>query len=324
MSDSPSSLVDAHVHLWDTSRFELAWLANVPALAARYTADDLRAAGGDLPVAGAVAVQAGESAEEAEWLFGAVTGAESDALPARVVLQYAPAASGWLGAVQSAVDEFGTLPAGIRLPIHRRAADWRDLEGLGALLDGLEEHGMALELLLRPDQLAVVHDLAIEHPRLDIVLCHLGLGTAAPTPEWRAALTTLMSTPNVAAKVSGLFSPGTLGEADARIRDAIAEAMNALGPSRLMFGSDWPMSTRVGAYGDIVERTALALPELATAESAAIWRRTAERIYGTVGERRINPRAALPGLLGSAGRGPRSDGRAAARRRAKRLRPGTA
>jgi L-fucono-1,5-lactonase len=284
MPESPSSILDAHVHLWDTSRFELPWLANVPELSDTYGAGDLSAAVGNLPVQGAVAVQAGESSAEAAWLLGDDTGAAgAGALPTRVVLQYAPAADGWLGAVHRVAAEHLSSVAGVRIPLHRRSPDWTDLEGLEALVSGLEERGLILELLLRPDQTPVVHDLAREHPGLDIVLCHLGVAAAPPTPEWRAAMANLATIDNVSAKISGLFSPlGTMGEGDARARDAVAEAVDTLGPDRLMFGSDWPMSTRVGAYAEVVERTARLLPELTLEESAAIWRRTTERLYTTV------------------------------------------
>ena len=280
MAELPSAIVDAHIHLWDTSRFELPWLADVPELAVRYAPSDLRAAIGDLPVRGTVAVQAGESTEEASWLLDAVTRAEAGGATARVVVQYAPSTTGWLGVAQSAVNRFGELPAGVRVPVHRRAPDWTALQGLDVLLAGLDAHGMVLELLLRPDQIAIVDELAAEYPRLDVVLCHLGLAAAAPTAEWRAAFARVAARPNVSAKISGLFSPrSVLGGSDAGPRTAIAAAMDLLGPDRLLFGSDWPMSTRVGSYSDVVERTALAIPDLTEVEAAAVWRHTAERLY---------------------------------------------
>ncbi len=135
-----------------------------------------------------------------------------------------------------------------------------------------------LELLLRADQISAVRTLAELHPRLDMVLCHLGLSTAAPTPEWRDALAALADQPNVSAKVSGLFPAGRAAyERDPRAQDAVREALDALGPDRMMFGSDWPMSTRIGTYEDVIEWTHLLLGELTTDESAAIWARTAER-----------------------------------------------
>jgi L-fuconolactonase len=281
MADAPTSVLDAHVHLWDTRRFDLPWLAGVPELSSRYEAGDLRDAVGALPVRGVIAVQAGESAEEAAWLLGEDTGAKgADALSTRVVLQYAPSPDGWLGAVHSVAAERVPPPAGIRIPLHRGPADWTGLDGLDILLDGLQERGMVLELLLRPDQIAVVPDVAAAHPRLSIVLCHLGLSTAEPSPEWRAALATLTCRPNVAAKISGLFAPQGAAQGDSRARDAVAHAVAALGPDRLMFGSDWPMSTRAGSYAEVVERTAALLPELTPDEAARIWRSSAERVYG--------------------------------------------
>jgi L-fuconolactonase len=280
MPEPADAILDAHVHLWDTSRFELEWLANVPLLAQRYRVADLRAAIAGLPVTGAVAVQAGDTAAEAEWLLDVA--ARSDVIPSRVVLQYAPAAGAWLGAVQPVIDRTRSLPAGVRLPLHRRPADWTDLEGLGVLLSRLEEHGIVLELLLRPDQLAVVRDLAAEHPRLQIVLCHLGLGSHEPTASWQAALAELGGSPTVSAKISGLFArSGTRSDADAAVRGAVAAAIETLGPHRLMFGSDWPMSTLAGDYEAIVDRTARALPDLTADESRSVWGRTAERLYGS-------------------------------------------
>jgi len=133
---------------------------------------------------------------------------------------------------------------------------------------------------------AVIEQLAAEHPNLNIVLCHLGLATHEPTAEWRAALATLTVRPNVYAKVSGILSqPGSAVRRDAWAADAVAAAVDALGPDRLMFGSDWPMSPLVGGYAEVVERTALALPELTAKESLGIWRRTAERVYRVPEER---------------------------------------
>jgi L-fuconolactonase len=284
MPEPAASILDAHVHLWDTRRFELAWLSNVPRLAARYSADDLGVAMGDVPVTGAVAVQAGESAAEAEWLTDISAG--SHRLPSHVVLQYTPAAGAWLGTVQAAVDRSGMLPAGVRLPVHRRSADWTGLEGFAPLATRLEEEGIVLELLLRPDQIAVVRDLAVRHPRLQIVLCHLGLGSHEPTIQWRAALADLAGSSNVSAKISGLFArQGTPSEVDAGVRSAVAAAMETIGADRLMFGSDWPMSTLVGDYAEIVDRTAGTLRDLTADESSAVWRRTAERIYAPAARR---------------------------------------
>ena len=63
------------------------------------------------------------------------------------------------------------------------------------------------------------------------------------------------------------------------MRTALAHAFEMLGPERLMFGSDWPVSTRFAGYGEVLERTAAALPALGADESQEFWAGTAQRCY---------------------------------------------
>ena len=68
-----------------------------------------------------------------------------------------------------------------------------------------------------------------------------------------------------------------------RVAAAAHAAVDLLGAERLLFGSDWPMSARVAPYGEIVGRTARALPRLDDAAVSALWSGTAARLYGITG-----------------------------------------
>ncbi|MFB9311000.1 L-fuconolactonase [Agromyces hippuratus] len=286
-ADTPASIVDAHIHLWDAAAFELPWLVNVPALRGRYSAGDYLAAVGDVPVRAAVVVQAAESAAEAAWLADALDDARGDSFEAAMVVQFSPAHGDWLGRVQPAVDARGELPQGVRLPVHRRDPDWTDLDGLPGLLRGAEERGLVVEVLCRPDQVAALDGLAARHPRLVFVLDHLGLGASEPDAVWHSAVHGLRSRPNVLAKVSGLFAPGeAVAEGDARAARAVGIALEAFGPERLMFGSDWPMSSRAGGYAEVVERTAVALGPLTGFEREALWSGTVRTTYSALRDNR--------------------------------------
>ncbi|PYA73898.1 amidohydrolase family protein, partial [Serratia marcescens] len=57
-------------------------------------------------------------------------------------------------------------------------------------------------------------------------------------------------------------------------------ALEAFGPQRLMFGSDWPVCLLAGDYRQVVQLCERALLTLGAAEQAAIWGDTARRIYG--------------------------------------------
>jgi L-fuconolactonase len=266
-----AEVVDGHVHFWDTREFELAWLAGAPHLLQHYSPDELRRQSGE-PPASVLAVQAGGSREEADWLIKWSHAA--DGFVSGAVLQFSPSPGAWAGVVTPLFNGgVKAMPAGVRVPVHRAEADWTDLEGLHDLAVGLQQRGLVLEALLRPDQLDAVGRIAARYPSLTVVLCHLGLADHIPDSAWRAAFARLAGRPNVSAKVSGIFGGATDGHS------AVATALDAFGPDRLLFGSDWPMSTAVGSYREVMDRTAAALGSLSASEADAIWRATATRLY---------------------------------------------
>ncbi|MFD6176817.1 MULTISPECIES: amidohydrolase family protein [unclassified Isoptericola] len=276
-------IVDGHVHLWDTAAMRISWFRDDLGLPARVGPDDLAraAATSPVPVRAAVAVQAADTEGEARWL-ARQAGAHGP-LPGPVVLQYdaRPGDAGaWAGMAQAVIDD-GTPVAGIRLAVPGRAADLSDVAGLDALCEGLAASGRVLETLVRPEQLPAVAGLAGRHPDLDVVVCHLGLGTGAPDASWRDALAAVAARPLAHAKLSGLHT--TAPDDAARVAAAARAAVDLLGPERLLFGSDWPMSARIAPYAEVVGRTAAALPVLDDAAATAVWSGTAARLYGAAG-----------------------------------------
>ncbi|MGF0115207.1 amidohydrolase family protein [Promicromonospora sp. Marseille-Q5078] len=277
-------LVDAHVHLWDTGATRISWFRDDLGLPPRVGPEDLAAAvaTAPVPVRAAVAVQAADTEQEARWLAGQA--AEHGPLPGPLVLQYdaRPDVPGaWAGTAQAVIDDsaaVGTRVAGIRLAVPGGAADLSDVAGLDALCDGLAATGRVLETLVRPEQLPAVAALAARHPDLDVVVCHLGLGRGAPDRSWRAALAELAARARAHAKLSGLHAAAP--DDAARVATAVRAAVDLLGPDRLLFGSDWPMSARVAPYAETVARTARALPRLDDAAAVAVWHGTGARLYG--------------------------------------------
>lgn len=92
--------------------------------------------------------------------------------------------------------------------------------------------GLALELLVAARDLDDVRACAAERPSLTIVVDHLGDPNRAAAP-WRSRVRALAPYPNVRMKLSG----------DGVTPDALEVALDALGPGRLMIGSDWPVSS---------------------------------------------------------------------------------
>lgn len=282
---------DAHVHMWDTAVFPLPWLASVPVLAQRYDIDAVRSPLAD----GVICVQAGDTLLEAEWLLelavrfpgAGAPGAGIDA----IVLQYVPSddaaldgTAAWAGAVHPAVArslENGGPVAGVRIPARGASDDLAAIPGIDALCDGLAANGLVLELLLRPAQLRSVARLAERHPALTIVLCHMGIGQDPIEAGWEAELATVAAQPSVNAKISGILS---LADDDSR-PDApgriVRAALDSFGAERLLFGSDWPMSTRTGLdYAGVLHRIDAELAHCTDEERERIYGETARAVYG--------------------------------------------
>ena len=56
--------------------------------------------------------------------------------------------------------------------------------------------------------------------------------------------------------------------------------LEAFGPERVMFGSDWPVSTLAAGYPQVVETAMQLTAELTEAEREAVFGGTATKIYG--------------------------------------------
>ncbi|WP_406248625.1 amidohydrolase family protein [Microbacterium sp. M] len=259
-------IVDSHVHLWDRTRHPLSWFRDDMGLAPRVTAADFAA---EAAVDAVVAVQAADTLDEATWLAAQ---AARSRMPSRIVLQYSAAPGEWAGRSAAVLSP---SVAGLRAAIPQCAADLSDVAGLDALADGLTRTDRVLEFLIRPEQLAGVAAFADRHPELRIVLCHLGLGNSTPTAPWRSDLIEIALRGNVHTKLSGVVTART----DRERREISDAAVEAFGPDRMMFGSDWPMSARHLSHAEVVAATARMLTGLGPDEAAAVWHGTADRVY---------------------------------------------
>jgi L-fuconolactonase len=116
-----------------------------------------------------------------------------------------------------------------------------------------------------------------------VVLNHLGrppLG-AANFSEWRAAIARFAAFNNTYAKISGLagcLAPDQEFRAD-NLRPAWDAALESFGPQRIMFGGDWPVSTRFASYRRTIAVLGALIDELTEDERTLVWGETARRAY---------------------------------------------
>ena len=118
--------------------------------------------------------------------------------------------------------------------------------------EALADMGLTFDLQCAPEQLEAAAALLDRHPRVRVVLDHLGkprLGAenkAADSAElaaWRAGMTALAARPNAYCKLSMLAYavPGWVADpaAEALVAGLVRETIDRFGPERCMFSTNW-------------------------------------------------------------------------------------
>ncbi|MCZ4124819.1 amidohydrolase family protein [Streptomyces sp. H39-S7] len=277
-------VVDSHHHLWDLAVRDQDWItgeALAPLRRDFALADlepDARAAG----VEATVVVQTITVPEETPELLRLANG---DGLVAGVV--------GWTDlthpGVRDTLAALRELPGGDRLvgirhqvqgePDPRWLLRQDVLRGLAAVAAA----ELVYDLLVLPHQLPAACTAAELRPELTFVLDHLGkppIASGGPGP-WADDVRRLAALPNTVCKLSGMITEAAWGTwTTADLAPYADTVLDAFGPDRVMFGSDWPVCRLAGSYAQVVD-TALALTgSLSPAEREAVFSGTATRVYG--------------------------------------------
>ena len=137
----------------------------------------------------------------------------------------------------------------------------------------------AFEFLGTPRHLSTALELARRHPELTLILDH-GLKpeiAKAAFDDWAAGMTELAALPQVVCKLSGLVTEAGPDWSLSRIERYVRHIVDAFGPARVMWGSDWPVVDLAGGY-DAWRAATLALLDSRT-EAPAILGVTTARVY---------------------------------------------
>jgi L-fuconolactonase len=144
--------------------------------------------------------------------------------------------------------------------------------------------GLAFDLVVRADQLPAAARAAAAVPQARLVLDHLGKPRINKGRDgydrWRDGFAALADQPNVTCKLSGMVTEAGPQWTAGDLRPFVTLALRCFGPSRLMFGSDWPVCLLVAGYGEVLDALSQLLTGLPEADRSAVFAGTAVRTYG--------------------------------------------
>ncbi|MET3477914.1 amidohydrolase family protein [Variovorax atrisoli] len=283
--------IDSHQHFWRPARGDYTWLrADVPALAPLlrdFMPADLQPLLHSHGVSRTVLVQAADSLAETDFMLDlAGSRDEIGGVVGWVDLGRADAAAS-LERMARHPKFKGVRPMLQDLP----EDDWIARRPHPDAVDAMLKLGLRFDALVNPRHLPWLLQFAKRWPQLPMVIDHgakppVGAQDGEDFARWRGDIAALAALPQVCCKFSGLWTeaPSSM-QRDAEVftrvlRPVWDHLLACFGPSRLMWGSDWPVLTLAGDYAGWIAVSQACTGSLSAWEQAEVWHGTAQRFYG--------------------------------------------
>lgn len=270
--------IDSHQHFWSLARGDYGWLT--PDLAPLYRdflpvdLEPLLRLGS---IARTILVQAAPTLAETQYLLDL---AQQTPFVAGVV--------GWVDLLDpqapSTIAELARDPLlrGIRPMLQDiPAIDWIQQPALDPALAAMRSHGLRFDALVRAAHLPALLKMMQRHPDLAVVIDHGAKPNiaAGERQEWEAGIRLIARETPACCKLSGLATEAAAGVDLETLLPYLNVLMESFGPSRLMWGSDWPVVTLACEYETWWKMTQQYLAPFDSATVEAVLGTTAARFY---------------------------------------------
>lgn len=144
------------------------------------------------------------------------------------------------------------------------------------------EAGLTFDILTRPPQLAAAVEMVKISPNNRFVLDHISkpyIGKGEMQP-WAKQISEIASHENVVVKVSGLFTEANWSDWNHEtFKPYLDHILKSFSPSRMMFGSDWPVCLLAATYTDTINLMEEFTKDFTKSEQEFFWAGTAKRAY---------------------------------------------
>lgn len=250
-------IIDAHHHFWEYDPVEYNWIDDeMSAIRRDFLPVNLQETILETPVEGVVSIQARQSIEETDWLLKLAS--ENEFIKGIV---------GWLPLRQRNIKD-----------LLEKYSGFSALKGVRHVVQGepepeflmgrefnrgialLKDYGLAYDVLIFAHQLPAAIRFVKQHPEQLFVLDHIGKPEIKQNKitRWKQDLKELGRCDNVFCKVSGMVTEANYRTwTEEQLQPYLETVLDAFGPGRLLFGSDWPVclvATEYSKWFDLVLR----------------------------------------------------------------------
>lgn len=234
-------IIDTHHHFWNYNPVEFDWIDDEMAVIRKsFLPEDLKSTLAKTKVEGVISVQARQSLEETDWLLKLAS--ETDFIKGIV---------GWVPLADPAAEE-----------ILGKYSEKKWLKGIRHVVQGepdpefilrkdfnrgissLKKYNLVYDILITENQLPNTIRFVDQHPDQQFVLDHIAKPKIRTNEihAWSKNLKELGRRENVSCKISGMVTEANYKTwNEAQLQPYFDVVLDAFGPSRLMFGSDWPV-----------------------------------------------------------------------------------
>jgi L-fuconolactonase len=275
-------IIDSHQHFWIYDPVEYDWINDdMKSLRTDFLPSALKEEITSAGVDGVMTVQARQTIEETDWILQHASGND-----------FIKGVVGWLPLVDKHIEDYIV-----------KYYDNQKLKGLRHVLQGepdqeymlrddfnmgislLKKYGLVYDILIFERQLPTTIKFVDTHPNQAFVLDHI----AKPIIKdniiipWKYNISELAKRDNIFCKISGMVT-----EADYRnwsveqLYPYLETVLEAFGPKRLIFGSDWPVCTVACQYQQWFDIVKYFISQLNEWEQEGILGSNAIRIYNLI------------------------------------------
>lgn len=271
--------IDSHQHFWKYNPVKHSWIDdNMSVIRRDFLPADLKSVYDENGIDGCVAVQADQTLAETDFLLelanandfikGVVGWVDLRSEGVDAVLEKYQSENklkGWRHIVQEEAD-------------HNFLIRPDFLRGISLL----EKYNYVYDILVFPHQLGATLEFVKQFPNQKFVIDHI----AKPYIKegfydgWAVLMKEIAKCQNVQCKISGMITEADYNSwKPSQIIPYMDLVLNAFGPERLMFGSDWPVCLVAGNYGQVKKLTTDFVSTLSIDEQQSIMGLNAIKFY---------------------------------------------